>query len=146
VKIAILVASYFDTSFLVKIYANEPYSDEAAFILASRSDMWISPFVEVEIACALHRLYVPESARNALTIFKSNLAQGDYLSLPIVPDIFLRAQSLAEHYSSQLKLRSLDAIHLATALHYNADELATYDTRLAQAATISGLTVVPARG
>jgi predicted nucleic acid-binding protein len=139
------VASYVDTSFLVKVYADEPYSDEAILLLASRSVVWISPFVEVEIACTLHRLYEPARARQLLERFTTSLVHGEYESLPIVPDIFLRAQSLADRYSNQLKLRSLDAIHLATALHYNADELATYDTRLAQAATISGLTVIPAR-
>ncbi len=97
------------------------------------------------MACTLNRLLEPHIARTALAVFRDSLANGEYKSVAINQDIFLRAQSLAEHYSHQLKLRSLDTIHLATALHYNADELATYDTRLAQAATLSGLNVIPAR-
>lgn len=139
------MASYLDTSFLMKVYTNELSSDEAVVLLASRSSLWTSSFVEVEMACTIHRLKDLLTARGVLGMFTKELEMGAYQSLPIVPDIFLRAQSLADRFSNQLKLRSLDAIHLATALHYNADELATYDSRLAQAATLSGLTVIPAR-
>jgi uncharacterized protein len=45
------------------------------------------------------------------------------------------------------EVRTLDAIHLSTALHIEADEFVAYDQRLLAAAEAQGLTVVaPGRG
>ncbi len=43
---------------------------------------------------------------------------------------------------TSLRLRSLDAIHLATALHTAVDAIAVYDSRLADAAIQHGLQVI----
>lgn len=43
-------------------------------------------------------------------------------------------------------LRSLDAIHLASAIAVGADEILTYDTRLAGAATAAGLVALAPTG
>ena len=40
------------------------------------------------------------------------------------------------------EVRTLDAIHLSTALYIEADELITYDRRLLAAAEASGVTAV----
>jgi hypothetical protein len=48
--------------------------------------------------------------------------------------------SLARRIEPNL-LRSLDAIHLATAVLLDADTVLTYDDRLAEAARYNGLTV-----
>ena len=55
-----------------------------------------------------------------------------------VDDVILgRARTLADE-----SLRTLDAIHLASALLLGPDELITYDRRLAEAARRSGLRVI----
>ncbi len=58
---------------------------------------------------------------------------------------YASAQMIAEQYSGPYKLRSLDILHLATALHYKVDSIATFDKKLAAVAAAFGLEVLPPR-
>ena len=59
---------------------------------------------------------------------------------PITDDILRVAARIASP-----TLRSLDAIHLATAMHVQPDAMLTCDRRLATAAEAQGLTVLAPR-
>jgi predicted nucleic acid-binding protein len=50
---------------------------------------------------------------------------------------------LAEHYSGRYKLRSLDILHLATAMRHGVTSIGTFDKRLATGAEAVGLKVFP---
>ncbi|MBS1808251.1 MAG: type II toxin-antitoxin system VapC family toxin [Acidobacteria bacterium] len=52
-------------------------------------------------------------------------------NLSLVDDIFIRAAQIRADFPS---LKTPDAIHLATALHYGCDEFWTHDDRLAKVA------------
>lgn len=58
------------------------------------------------------------------------------LLVDVTDQVLRSAASLASR-----ELRTLDAIHLATALHIDADELVAYDRRLVRAAEREGLRV-----
>ncbi len=57
--------------------------------------------------------------------------------------LHLRDSVLVRGYG---ELRSLDAIHLASALEIGADSMLTYDDRLAESAAAVGLSVLTPRG
>ena len=88
----------------------------------------------VEVTRAV-RLADPEQVSEADILLSSYALIG-------VSDVIIGiARTLAS-----LHMRTLDAIHLATAMHVNADVIAVYETRLADAATEKGLHVLAPHG
>ncbi len=60
-------------------------------------------------------------------------------------DVYRLAEHIALQYGGLYMLRSLDVLHLATALDTGVNTFATYDGRLATAASKLGLSVLGAR-
>lgn len=125
---------YLDTSALVKLIRIERESGDLADWLDERIEIrWIaSTLVEVELPRALIRAGVPKG----LPAVPAILARLDMFEIdPVV-------RSTAAAYPDSA-LRSLDAIHLATAqVAASVGTLAafvTYDTRLAEAAAALGM-------
>jgi uncharacterized protein len=85
----------------------------------------------------LRRLAVRARGEGAISIAEQLIAK--LTTIPLTITILRQAGVLPPPH-----LRSLDAIHLATALSLDevVGEFACYDTRLAEAAADSGLTVV----
>ncbi|MBK5233888.1 MAG: type II toxin-antitoxin system VapC family toxin [Thermoleophilia bacterium] len=126
-------AVYCDTSALAKLVFDERESGEfAAFVDRSSGQLVSSQFGEIELMRAAGRID-SETVDSVLEI----LAQT--ILLPMTSSIQLRAS-----YVRPPLLRSLDAIHLATAMEILVDLecLVTYDRRLAEAASEAGLKVV----
>lgn len=122
---------YLDTSALVKLV--HPEAETAALVrwLDERPDLpWVaSSLVEVELVRAV-RAAEPAD----LVHVPGVLARIDMLEI----DGIVRANAAAV---SPASVRSLDAIHLATALEMGADLTAVvaYDKRLGEAAEAAGL-------
>jgi predicted nucleic acid-binding protein len=132
---------YFDTSVLVPYYCPERLSIAAEHAILQSSDRTISKLSEVEFASALSLkirtgIFDIATAGKAESQFKSHLAAGSYRFLSIQ----LREFELARHWISQFStpLRTLDALHLATA-HVNQCELITADKNLEKSAVILGV-------
>jgi predicted nucleic acid-binding protein len=140
------VVSYLDTSFLYKLYVNENASAEAvAWFRGYKGDIAISDLSDIEIASSLFRNFPRSQALQAHEIYAGDRMIGVYTRFAMGEEVFESAAIIAQKYAGQYKLRSLDILHLATALHYRVDSIATFDTRLADAAEALGLTVLPAR-
>jgi predicted nucleic acid-binding protein len=121
--------AYFDASAVVKLSRIEQYSQALIDYLAeSPLEASTSIVAEVEVRRALRR--AGTGGDQAVT--------GFYL-IALEEEIRLKAAQLGSPL-----LRSLDAIHLATALAIgdNALEFITYDDRQAEAARDVGLKVV----
>jgi predicted nucleic acid-binding protein len=121
--------AYFDSSAIVKLSHAEPHSTALVeYLAAGEVEASTSVIAEVEVMRALRR--AGAAADQAV--------MGFYL---LALDAEVRDQA-ARLGSPQV--RALDAIHLATALAIDDDELEfiTYDDRLADAARAEGLTVV----
>ena len=133
--------AYFDTSAIIKLIRIELHSENLRTWLGGprSSDLaWVSSaLVLTEVPRALHRIH-PGSP---LPDFASIL--GRFTLRNVDEEILVRAGNYAEP-----TLRSLDAIHLATARSiYDAaggefDALITYDRRLRDVATADGLRVI----
>jgi predicted nucleic acid-binding protein len=124
---------YLDAAAVVKLVHAEPETTALRTWLDERADTaWISSvLVEVESFRALAR-YAP----SAVSLLPAVLDQIDLIGL--TPRIRVLAQAV-----EPVTVRSLGAIHLATARHGRSDltSFVTYDRRLLDAARVAGLPV-----
>jgi predicted nucleic acid-binding protein len=122
---------YLDSAAVVKLVHAEPESPALRAWLDERAETgWISSvLVEIESFRALAR-YAPE----AVTRLHPVLDQIDLIDLS--PGVRILAQTIRP-----VTVRSLDAIHLGTALTIRASltSFVTYDKRLLDAATAAGV-------
>jgi predicted nucleic acid-binding protein len=128
---------YLDTSAALKLLTVERHSKAfAAFYDGNANGSWVSSaLLRIEVMRAVTRA-TPASAPEARNL----LLAFDYISIDdeIVDAVMNEPDRM---------LRSLDAIHLATAriLREDLDGLVTYDDRLTAAATEAGFTVLSPR-
>jgi len=124
-------ATYLDSSAIVKLVVDEPESAALRRYLRRRRPLVSSALARTEVARALLPLG-PEAVRRGHDV----LARID---LARVNDRVL----LAAGKLLPADLRSLDAIHLATAQEFGSDlaRIVTYDDRMAAAARALGFTV-----
>jgi hypothetical protein len=124
-------ATYVDSSALVKLAVREPESAALRRYLARRRPLVSSALARTEVVRALLPLG-PDAIRRGRDV----LARLDLLR---INDRLLDAAGLAP-----ADLRSLDAIHLASAEQFGSDLRAfvTYDERLATAARDRGFRVI----
>ncbi len=119
---------YADSSALVKFFAEEAETG-ALRQWTSGQTIATTELALVEVPRALARLELPPPD-------VSMLASFDFV--PLSADVIVRAASLPP-----VALRSLDAIHVASALSLDTrcDGVVTYDRRMIEAARLAGLTV-----
>jgi predicted nucleic acid-binding protein len=125
-------ATYVDSSALVKLAVREPESAALRRYLGRRRPLVSSALARTEVVRALLPLG-PDAVRRGREV----LARVDLLR---VNDRVLDAAGLLP----PADLRSLDAIHLASAEQLGSDlrSFVTYDDRLASAATTRGFRVI----
>jgi len=130
------MAHYIDTSALVKLVVAEPETAALRGWIAEAQPVLVaSDLVRTELMRAVRRA-APDRAVSARAVLDSL--------------ILLKAASATFDAAGRLDpddLRSLDALHLASALDLgdDLDELITYDDRLAAAAQANGIAVVAPR-
>jgi predicted nucleic acid-binding protein len=126
---------YADASALVKLVVTEPESTELRDYLRRQPDPVTSRIATVEVARAVARL---TGGRG-----EDVEALRAVLDRAVVVELDDQLAAAAARIAPQ-QLRSLDAIHLATALSVRdqVSALITYDIRLADAARDHGLTVL----
>lgn len=126
-----MTASYVDSSAIVKLAVREPESDALRRYLRRRRPLISSALARTEVLRSL----LP-GGEEALVAGRRVLSRVD---MARVND---RVLNLAATLTP-LELRTLDAIHLATAARLGADlgEIVTYDERMAAAARSMGFKV-----
>ncbi len=128
-------ATYLDSSALVKLAVLEPESSALLRYVRRRRPLVSSALARTEVLRALLPL-----GREAIERGREVLASIDLVR---VSDRVLEAAGTLR----PLTLRSLDAIHLATAQQISVDlaRLVTYDGRMAAGARALGLSVISPR-
>jgi predicted nucleic acid-binding protein len=123
---------YLDASALVKLVLPEPESFALLAFLADRPRQLSSRLSTVEVARALRRRGGYDEERLRAVISQLTFRELD------------RELATAAGRLGPSGLRTLDAVHLATALSIQAEveTFVTYDARLADAARSHGLAVV----
>lgn len=125
-------AVYLDSSALVKLAIAEPETDALVEFLRGRPDRASSAVARVEVMRAVRRTGDVDAATRARAVL------ANLVSLQLTDALIETAAQLTSD-----AVRSLDAIHLATALSLAPDlaGMVVYDKRLADAARAAGLTV-----
>ena len=143
---------YWDTACVVKLYT--PESDSVAYLElagASAEPMASSEILGVELVYALQQKELrgdlkPGSAERIRQKFTADVTAGRWLLVPVGSDVLARASQVAHrcyHHRPPVPLRTVDGLHLATALVLTVRELVTTDQRLRRAAALFDLSVVP---
>jgi len=130
-----------DSSALAKRYIADEQSDELEEALGHATNLAVSVLCPPEVISALCRRkrerFITksqyEAARSAL---ESDLA--DSALIQVVDEVLLRSIRLLEAHP----LRASDAIHVASALAWNADMFVSADARQCTAARAAGLDVI----
>lgn len=128
-------ATYLDSSAIVKLAVLEPESSALRRYLRRKHPLVTSALARTEVARALLPFGATALARGEDTLSRLDVVR-------INDRILRRAGTLLP-----TTLRSLDAIHLATADALGADlaRVCTYDERMAASAVALGMTVVAPR-
>ena len=144
--------NYWDTSALLKLYL--PEDDSGYFldsVVASDQPLVSSAIAAVEMLCALYRKEsVGELKRGGALAahqrFLGDSREGRIVLVPYGEQVFTAAEEivrLAFRRARPVMVRSLDAIHVASALTARARVMVATDTRLRQVAAMAKLKLVP---
>ena len=125
--------AYLDASAIVKLVVAEEHTDDVERDAATRAALLSSRLSATEVRRAARR----QPSRRVLQQVEE--VMESFVLLDVTAAILKRAATI-----DPTELRTLDAIHLATALSLGFADLdfVTYDTRLATAARSHGLRVV----
>ena len=124
---------YVDSSAIVKLVVAEPETQALFDYLEGHDELVSSALAKVEVTRALVRAGADDAA-----LARAEQVLSAIALLHLDDPILTSAAALP-----QPNLRTLDALHLATALSAGELEaLVVYDRRLSEAAELSGLTVV----
>ena len=144
--------TYWDTSAFLKLYVAEHDSPYFVRLLASTSDqISSSAIVTAEALCALYRKEQAGELRRgaAKVVFQKLVADaeaGHFITIPYGREVVAQAETvvkLALGRRRPLMIRTLDAIHIASALASNASLMVATDSRLRAVAELAGLKVLP---
>jgi len=132
---------FFDSSGLAKRYIKERGSDKVEEILSGASEVAVSMIAPPEIVSALCRLH----RQNALSAAQYGQAKKglfadieDMTICNVTVPVIGRAIELLERHP----LRTMDALHLACAIDWQADLFVSSDRHQVTAAQKSGLRVM----
>jgi predicted nucleic acid-binding protein len=135
---------YADTSFVYPLYLADAHSSATALRMRSRPEIWLSPLQRCELAHALEQQVFRHTAserdaRIAFRDFEHDCASGVWQLVPFPVSAFETCVDLARRYTSKLGVRTLDALHVASALELGAQIFWTFDERQRKLAEASGL-------
>lgn len=144
--------TYVDPSALLKLYLNEPESRAMArWRHRTRGPLAVTHHGRVELfnalALAAHRRVISERIYlSAVAALDDDFEQGRYVQADLLWRAALdRAADLSRSFSRQLGTRSLDVIHVASALELKFRSFVTFDLRQQKLAKAVGLKVVAPR-
>ena len=144
--------NYWDTSALLKLYV--PEDDSGYFlnsVVTSDQPLVSSAIAAVEMLCAVYRKECIGDLKRggALATYQRFLGdsrEGRIVLVPYGEQVFTAAEEivrLAFRRARPIMVRSLDAVHVASALTARARVMVATDTRLRQVAAMAKLKLAP---
>ena len=138
--------TYVDPSALLKLYIHDPESAAmSAWRTRVRGALPITLHGRLEIAngislAAFRKAITTEAMADALLSFEEDLAEARYTETDVLWRATLRrAADISRTYTPKLGCRSLDVLHVATALEAGLRDFVTVDGRQRQVARALGL-------
>ena len=134
---------YADTSVFVSLYLPDRHSPEAHRRMAQRPVIWLTPVHRAEWthAIAQHVLQAKISAREAQRVyrdFQHDRARGVWAEVNLPDMAFETCAELARKHGARLGVRTLDSLHVASALELRGERFWTFDERQAKLAEAEG--------
>jgi predicted nucleic acid-binding protein len=135
---------YADSSLLVSFYIQDAHSAEAIRRKTMEPAVWITPLNRAELAHAIHqyvfrgKLLLAEVQRYWKE-FQQDCAQGVWIPVNLPERTWETSIDLARRHGLALGVRTLDSLHVASAMELRAERFWTFDERQARLAEAVGL-------
>ncbi|MFP5233317.1 MAG: type II toxin-antitoxin system VapC family toxin [Acidobacteriota bacterium] len=134
---------YFDTSYLVRLYYQDPGA-EAVRALAASDHLACAAHGQAEMVAAFHRKLRDGAIRPAsyavlIGQVEAHIKAGAFRWIPQSEEILFRIRKAYEKLPASVFLRAADAVHLATAAESGFREVYSNDLHLLSAAKHFGL-------
>lgn len=138
---------YADTSFFVSLYGSDSHSAEARRLISSHPAVWFTPLHQAEWLHAIgqHVFRGAMSAAEALRlqrVFDTDRDAGLWQDIGLPEMAFEVCAELARRHGPRLGIRTLDSLHVASALELKAKHFWTFDDRQAKLAQAEGLKLI----
>ena len=135
---------YADTSFFVSLYLPDRHTSEVERRISSRPSLWMTPLHVAEYTHAIEqhvfrKAITRSEADRALQRFHEHRAQNLWREAPVPDQAFELCAQLAHRHAARLGVRTLDTLHVASALELKAEHFWTLDARQAKLALAAGL-------
>ena len=138
---------YLDSCVIVKLVSHEPDSEAYNAIVAGQNVV-TSELAVTEVRSALltkeRTGKITRQARaTGWRLFQEKVHAEELVLLPLNRQVIERAGAVIEQCHPQVALRTLDAIHVATAELNGGEEMCSSDQRVCDASDFIGLSLVP---
>lgn len=142
--------AYWDTACVLKLYCREPDSE---FYIETLTRSVVPPrasdLLRTEMYFALHQKAVRgetggRPADDLYANFQEDLKRGHFILYPLGNDVLIEARRICSQcyaHDPMIALRTLDGLHLATAVLADCPKLHTTDGKMLAAAQFLGLEV-----
>ena len=136
---------YADTSFLVSLYSPDFHSARAsARVTRLKGVLLLTPLTELELTNALElRVFRKEATemeiRRARAEFEEHARDGVFELEAMPTTVYERARQISGKQTARRGLRTLDILHVASALLLRAEQFWTFDQRQSELARAVGL-------
>ena len=138
--------TYADPSALLKLYIHEPAAAAmSAWRSRTKGALPVTPHGRLEIVngiclAGFRKIISAEALSDAIVSFDEDLAEGRYVDADILWRATLRrARELSRAHTPALGCRTLDVLHVATAIELGLRYFVTFDSRQGQLAKAAGL-------
>jgi len=141
------LSTYADTSFLVSLYVFDDNSPQASAIFADVSRPFLlTPLIEAEMVNAFYlRIFRKESGekqiRSSLELFGKDVRAGLFEPKSFSNELFRQASQISTRRTAKFGTRTLDLLHVASAVFLQTEQFCTFDTKQAELARSEGLVV-----
>lgn len=140
---------YADTSVLVTLYIKETYSRGASdWIRANNEAIPKTIFHQLEFTNAIQlKRFREEMSDQQAEVVLNRLNEHEKEGIFYTPqiswsDVFNLCLALSDNHTKAIGSRSLDIIHVASALCMGADRFFTFDVRQSRLASAAGIRIV----
>lgn len=135
---------YADTSFFVSLYLPDRHSAEAQQRLAQHPRLWLTPLHRAEWAHAIsqhvfQRKISAQESQRLYRDFEHDRKAGLWVEVSLPERTFETCVEFARRHVARLGVRTLDSLHIASAVELKAERFWTFDDRQAKLAIAEGL-------
>jgi predicted nucleic acid-binding protein len=135
---------YADTSVFVSFYLPDTHSPEAQRRIALHPRIWLTPLHRAEWIHAVaqqvfQRRITASEAQRTYQAFERDCKQGLWVEVAMPETVFETCIELARRHVARIGSRTLDTLHVASALELKAKTFWTFDDRQARLAQAEGL-------